>query len=245
MTERVPRETPPTPSAAWGAFGVQTALAERYVAWLATAGTERGLIGPREVDRLWGRHVLNSAALAQVVPEDATVCDVGTGAGLPGLVLALARPDLRITLVEPLLRRTTFLGEVVDDLGLEGRVEVVRGRAENLHGQRTFDVVTSRAVAPLGRLLQWSVPLASRSGVVVAMKGERAEDEIAESEQVWRSELGCTDPEVIELESAGEVTRVVRVARDPSRPVSWPTAPTVPPKDSNARSRARKRRQTR
>jgi len=244
MTERVPRETPPTPDAAWGAFGVRTELAERYVAWLADAGTERGLIGPREVDRLWGRHVLNSAALAQVVPVGSSVCDIGSGAGLPGLALALTRPDLEICLLEPLLRRTTFLAEVVDDLGIGGRVEVVRGRAESLHGQRVFDVVTSRAVAPLDRLLRWSLPLVASGGTVLAMKGERAEQEILDSEAVWGAELGCTRPEVLELVSGGEPTKVVRVARDPARPVSWPSAPEAAPKSRNVRRTARKRRQT-
>ncbi|MEO5851801.1 MAG: 16S rRNA (guanine(527)-N(7))-methyltransferase RsmG, partial [Nocardioides sp.] len=123
-------------------------LAEAYARWLAEAGAVRGLIGPREVPRLWERHLLNCGVLAEAVPPQSTVVDLGSGAGLPGIVLAIARPDLRITLVEPLLRRATFLEEVVEDLGLDD-VEVVRGRADDLHGRRTFDVVTSRAVAPL------------------------------------------------------------------------------------------------
>ena len=133
-------------------------LAVAYADLLATEGVVRGLIGPREAPRLWDRHLLNCAVLGEAVPQDATVCDIGSGAGLPGLVLAIARPDLRVTLVEPLLRRTTFLEEVVSALSLP-HVEVVRGRADDLHGVRTFDVVTSRAVAPLERLLQWSMPL--------------------------------------------------------------------------------------
>ncbi len=149
----VSRETPPVPESARGVFTVQRLpLAERYAELLATDGVVRGLIGPREAPRLWERHLLNCAALAEVLPDGATVCDLGSGAGLPGLVVAIARPDLSVTLVEPLLRRTTFLEEVAAELGLES-VEVVRGRAEELHGQRTFDVVTSRAVAPLERLL--------------------------------------------------------------------------------------------
>ena len=134
------------------------ALAEAYAGWLADAGTVRGLLGPREVPRLWDRHLLNCAVLAEAVPEGARVCDIGSGAGLPGLVLAIARPDVTVTLVEPLLRRTTFLDEVVGELGLE-QVTVVRGRADVLHGRERFDVVTSRAVAPLDRLLGWSMPL--------------------------------------------------------------------------------------
>ena len=128
-----------------------------------TPGVVRGLIGPREAPRLWERHLLNCAVLADALPEDADVCDIGTGAGLPGLVLAIRRPDLRVTLVEPLLRRTTFLDEVVPSSALD-HVEVVRGRAEELHGQREFSVVTSRAVAPLGRLLDWSMPLVRQGG---------------------------------------------------------------------------------
>ncbi len=145
----VSRETPPVPTSAQGVFAARLDLAERYAALLADAGVVRGLIGPREAPRLWERHLLNCAVLADALPEDADVCDLGTGAGLPGVVLAIRRPDLRVTLVEPLLRRTTFLDEVVADLGLDN-VEVIRGRAEELHGRREFSVVTSRAVAPLG-----------------------------------------------------------------------------------------------
>ena len=159
------------------------ALAERYTELLATEGVLRGLIGPREAPRLWERHVLNSAVLAEAVPDGASVCDIGTGAGLPGLVLAIARPDLAVTLVEPLLRRTTFLDEVVAELEL-GHVTVVRGRAEDLHGTATFDVVTSRAVAPLERLLGWSMPLVSPTGATVAMKGRSVHDEIAEAREL-------------------------------------------------------------
>src|SRR5580765_961510 len=169
--------TPPAPLEARGVFAVERLpLAERYAGWLADSGVVRGLIGPREVPRLWERHLMNCAALAAVLPESATVADVGSGAGLPGLVLAIARPDLQVTLIEPLLRRTTFLEEVSADLGLSN-VEVVRGRADALHGARTFDVVTSRAVAPLGRLLEWSMPLVDATGSMIAMKGSSAAEE--------------------------------------------------------------------
>ncbi len=127
-------------------------LVERYGALLATDGVVRGLIGPREVPRIWDRHVVNCALLATALPRDASVADIGSGAGLPGLVVALARPDLQVTLIEPLLRRTTFLDEVVGALALDN-VVVRRDRADALHGQETFDVVTARAVAPLDRLL--------------------------------------------------------------------------------------------
>ena len=234
MSDDVSRETEAplapfsTPETARGVFSSERlALAERYAELLATEGVVRGLIGPREAPRLWERHLLNSAVLAEAIPDDVTVCDIGTGAGLPGLVLAIARPDLTITLVEPLLRRTTFLTEVVDELGLAA-VEVVRGRAEALHGTRTFDVVTSRAVAPLERLLGWSMPLVSATGAMVAMKGQSVVDEITEAQgflHTWR----CGVPEVFEV-GTGVVdppTTVVRVEwADPAR-VGWPLAPTA------------------
>ncbi len=179
-------------------FGSQRfPLAARYAELLAGDGVIRGLIGPREVPRLWERHLVNCAVLAEVVPEGATVCDLGTGAGLPGIVLAIARPDLRVTLVEPLRRRTTFLEEAVAELGLD-RCEVRRARAEELHGSELFDVVTSRAVAPLPRLLAWSMPLVSPGGALLAMKGSRAAAEITDAADDLRR-LGCADPEVLSL----------------------------------------------
>jgi 16S rRNA (guanine527-N7)-methyltransferase len=199
-------------------------LAERYADLLATEGVLRGLIGPREAPRLWERHLLNSAVLAEAIPESASVCDIGTGAGLPGLVVAIARPDVRITLVEPLLRRTTFLEEVIEDLGLD-HVSVVRGRADDLHGQATFDVVTSRAVAPLERLLGWSMPLVAPEGALVAMKGRSAHEEI-ESAQSFLTTWRCGEPEVLELGDGvvSPPTTVVRVSwADPSR-IGWPLA---------------------
>jgi 16S rRNA (guanine527-N7)-methyltransferase len=216
-------------------------LIERYAASLADAGVVRGLIGPREAPRLWERHLLNCAVLGDAIPEDSTVCDIGSGAGLPGLVLAIARPDLRITLVEPLLRRTTYLGEVVDDLGL-AHVEVVRGRADELHGQRRFDVVTSRAVAPLGRLLDWSMPLVAPTGALIAMKGQSVTDEIA-AEAARLTRAGCSPAEVLELGSSvvSPPSVVVRVAwADPSR-VGWVGAPgQAPSRSKSRRSRGRK-----
>ncbi|MGH3345706.1 MAG: 16S rRNA (guanine(527)-N(7))-methyltransferase RsmG [Nocardioides sp.] len=191
-------------------------LAERYAMLLAGAGTLRGLIGPREVPRLWERHLVNCAVLAELVPANASVCDVGSGAGLPGVVLAIARPDVRVTLVEPLLRRTSFLEDVVADLDLSG-CEVRRERAEALHGVEQYDVVTSRAVAPLAKLLGWSMPLVAPGGALVAMKGSRASAEVADAADTLRR-LGCAAPEVLEL-GAGEPARldppttVVRVVR--------------------------------
>ena len=175
---RVPRETPPVPESVRGVFGARTDTAVAYAALLATDGVTRGLIGPREAPRLWDRHLLNCAVLTDVLPAGADVCDIGSGAGLPGLVLAIRRPDVRVTLVEPLLRRTGFLDEVVARLELDN-VEVVRARAEQLHGELEFAVVTSRAVAPLPRLLEWSMPLVRRGGDLLAMKGASAAEEIS------------------------------------------------------------------
>ena len=162
-------------------FGDHGALADRYAEHLRTEGILRGLIGPREADKLWDRHLLNCAAIAPAIPRDAALVDVGSGAGLPGIALAIARPDLRVTLVEPLLRRVRYLEEVVAFLGLD-RVEVVRGRAPNvvrLPGHGAFDVVTARAVAGLDRLVPWCLPLARPGGLVLALKGEQAEAELA------------------------------------------------------------------
>lgn len=211
MTDHVSRETPPAPPVARGVFSHALPLAEAYARLLATEGVVRGVIGPREAPRLWERHLLNCAVVAEAVPQGARVCDIGSGAGLPGIPMALARPDLTVTLVEPLLRRTTFLEEVVAELGL-GNVEVVRGRAEELHGSRRFDVVTSRAVAPLPKLLRWSVPLVRPGGVVLAMKGSSAADELAGATKELRR-LGGTRAEVVEVGAAvvSPATILVRV----------------------------------
>lgn len=195
-------------------------LVERYVGWLAGAGTQRGLMGPREVPRLWDRHVLNSAVVGEWVPEGVRVADIGSGAGLPGLVLALARPDLEVTLVEPLLRRATFLQEVVDDLGVS--VRVVRARAEELHGVESFDVVTSRAVAPLDRLSGWCMPLVAGGGSMVALKGSSVAEEVAQHrEDLIRH--GTADPEVraLGVEVLESPTWAVRVSWASEARVSW------------------------
>lgn len=205
-------------------FAHRLPLAEAYAALLATDGVVRGLIGPREAPRLWERHLLNCALLGEAIPDSADVCDLGSGAGLPGLVLAIARPDLHLTLVEPLLRRTTFLVEAVDRLALTN-VEVVRSRADELHGHREFTIVTSRAVAPLGRLLDWSMPLVRQGGALAAMKGASAEQEVERSAKALRRH-GATHIEVHRL-GVGLInppTTVVRVeAGRPSR-LGWESA---------------------
>jgi 16S rRNA (guanine527-N7)-methyltransferase len=218
MTD-VSREAPSTPEAARRAFSSERlALAERYVQLLATAGVERGLIGPREAPRLWDRHVFNCLAVASLVAEGATVADLGSGAGLPGLVLAIGRPDLTVTLVEPLQRRTNFLDEVVDELGLND-VRVVRGRADELHGRATFDVVTARALAPLSRLLGWGMPLVADTGVLLAMKGGSAADEVEAAALPLRA-LRCAPPDVLHVAGpdGSSTATVVRVAHaEPTR----------------------------
>jgi 16S rRNA (guanine527-N7)-methyltransferase len=191
-------------------FGSRLALAESYARWLAHDGVERGLIGPREAPRLWDRHLLNCAVVTDLVPPGAGVCDLGSGAGLPGIPLAIRRPDLQVTLVEPLLRRTRFLDEVVPALGL-ANVQVRRARAEDLHGIAAFDVVTSRAVAPLDRLLRWSMPLTRGGGLVLAMKGSSAADEVAAARAVL-DRLGGPRVEVLAV-GAGMVQEPATVVR--------------------------------
>ncbi len=198
-------ELGPAPAAVGRAFA-DAERAEAYARILATRGVERGLLGPREVPRIWQRHLLNSVALRSVVPAGVAVVDVGSGAGLPGIPLAIARPDLRVVLLEPLLRRVTFLSEVVAELGLSDRVEVDRGRAEER--RERFDVVTCRAVAPLGRLLRWTRQLFLPDGELLALKGSSAPDEVgaaaadlarlgAEAEVLWVRADPASDPTVV------------------------------------------------
>lgn len=201
----------PAPEAVGSLFADRSAGVQRYAEILADAGVTRGLLGPREVPRLWERHILNCAVVAEVLPDGAELCDVGSGAGLPGIVLALARPDLAVTLLEPLLRRTSFLDETIGLLGLTN-VEVLRGRAEEFAGKRRFDVVTSRAVAPLDRLAGWSLPLLRAGGEMVALKGGSADAELAETADVLKR-LGA-ERWSIQTVGAGVVdppTTVVRV----------------------------------
>lgn len=224
-----PAPPPPPPEAARAVFGERLPDAVRYAELLAAAALQRGLIGPREVPRLWERHLLNCAVLSELLPDGVTVCDVGSGAGLPGIPLALVRPDLRISLLEPLLRRTNFLREVVELLGLE-QVSVVRGRAEEvLGGMEPVHVVTARAVAPLDRLAGWGVPLLRPYGQMLAIKGDTAEEELRGARaalaklgvvrtSVLRAGVGVVDPPstVVRVEvgeSPGGVRFAARRAR--------------------------------
>jgi 16S rRNA (guanine527-N7)-methyltransferase len=212
-----PSVPPAFAAAAERAFGDRLPLATRYAELLITDGVVRGLIGPREAPRVWERHLINCAVMSEMIPLGASVTDVGSGAGLPGIVLAVARPDLTITLVEPLARRTAFLSEAVTALGLDTTVTVVRGRAEDVAGgpPAAADIVTARAVAPLDRLAGWCLPLAAVGGRLLALKGASAAEEVAEHHEAI-TRLGGGDP-VVRLCGAGLIdppTTVVEIVRE-------------------------------
>lgn len=192
-------------------YGDRYPLISRYAQILATRGVEWGLIGPREVERLWQRHILNSVAITGLVPEGASVVDVGSGAGLPGIPLAILRPDLAITLVEPLLRRSTFLTQAVDELGITDRVSVNRVRAGDHHD--SYGVVASRALAPLPRLVTWCAPLLAESGVILAIKGRSAGEEVAEATELLRAHSLSAAVLVARAQPLVEPTTVVRLSR--------------------------------
>ena len=208
----------PEPAATELVFGERVELARRYVVALASDGVVRGLIGPREAGRLWSRHILNSAVAGALLGEDASVVDVGSGAGLPGIPLAIARPDCRVVLVEPLERRTLFLQEMVDVLELTN-CRVVRGRADQVVEKcGGADVVTSRAVAPLAKLALWSAPLLRTGGQLLALKGASAAEEV-ERDSAAVAGVGLVDLELVTV-GAGLVdpeTVVVRARRVPLR----------------------------
>lgn len=190
-------------------LGEHHAVAEKYVDILSSRGVDWGLIGPREVDRLWSRHLLNSVAIEGLIEQSATVLDVGSGAGLPGIPLAILRPDLTVTLLEPLLRRANFLTEVVTELGLDARVTVIRGRAEEQHN--TYQVVTCRAVAALPKLLGWCLPLVAPRGELLAIKGESAEQELVEVRTLLRSRRRTGEVVLVRAHPEAEPTWVVRI----------------------------------
>ena len=222
---------PAVSAAAEKVFGSRLELAVSYARLLITDGVVRGLIGPREAPRVWERHLINCGVMSEIIPIGASMVDVGSGAGLPGIVLAVARPDLTITLVEPLARRTAFLTEVVTELGLDATVTVVRGRAEDVHGLAA-DIVTARAVAPLDRLAGWCLPLAAVGGRLLALKGSSAADEVAEH-RTTITRLGGSEP-VIRLCGVDVIeppTTVVEIVRERD---------VVPPKASASGRSARK-----
>ncbi|HVE64003.1 MAG TPA: 16S rRNA (guanine(527)-N(7))-methyltransferase RsmG [Mycobacteriales bacterium] len=194
-------------------FGSRVGLAQRYVEFLVDAGVRRGVIGPREGTRIWSRHLLNCAAGAAVVPQGARVLDVGSGAGLPGIPLALARPDVLVDLLEPLTRRTAFLADALTLLSVDG-VAVVRGRAADHAAMAgaSYDVVTARAVTDLGTLHSWARRLLRPGGLLVAYKGAHAEAELAAA----RPRLGGATAYVKEIvHGVHTMATVVVIASDP------------------------------
>jgi 16S rRNA (guanine527-N7)-methyltransferase len=204
---------PPVPPEAADIFGGTLDQARRYAELLATDGVTRGLIGPRETERLWDRHLLNCAVVAEFLPERGVLVDIGSGAGLPGVVLAMLRPSLQVVLLEPLLRRSVFLEECVTRLGLSNAT-VLRARAEEKAASHIkADVATARAVAPLDRLAGWAARLLRPGGELLAIKGQSAEEEIAAARPVL-SRLGVRSTEVLQaghgrVVSATTVVRVV------------------------------------
>jgi len=204
---------PAPPAVVLERFADHVELLVRYAELLAGPGTVRGLLGPRELPRLWDRHLLNCIAVAELVPTGARLIDIGSGAGLPGLAIACVRPDIRVDLVESLLRRTNFLTEVVGALGLAERVRVIRGRAEDgtvIAQAGGAPVVTARAVAPLDRLVGWAAPLLAPGGSLLAMKGDTAEQELAAHRSMLRRSR---------MESAGVVECGVGLVDPPTRVV--------------------------
>ena len=202
---------PPMPDVAREVFGDAAGKAEHYANFLAGAGVERGVIGPNEVPRIWERHLLNSAVVAELVPAaTCSLVDLGSGAGLPGVVLALVLPDCEVILLEPALRRATFLEECVAELAL-GNARVMRARAEQVAGELAVDVVTARAVAPLDRLAALAVGLLKPGGIVLAMKGAKASAEVRDAKAALRR-LGLADAEVL-VAGSGKVDPAATVVR--------------------------------
>ncbi|MFB4353459.1 16S rRNA (guanine(527)-N(7))-methyltransferase RsmG [Microbacterium sp. LS_15] len=200
------------PSAAAEFFGARIGLARQFTTALAEEGEERGLIGPLELPRLWTRHILNSAIAGPLF--HGSVADVGSGAGLPGIVLAIARPDVHFTLVEPMERRVTWLTEQKRELGLDN-VEVLRARAEDVERPEGFDVVTARAVSALRTLLPWTAPLVRNGGELTLLKGKNATNEIdAAQKQIKKYRLSDVRVEVLGegVLPEAEVTRVIRAS---------------------------------
>jgi 16S rRNA (guanine527-N7)-methyltransferase len=201
---------PPMPAIAREVFRGAAEAADRYARLLAGVGVERGVIGPNEVPRVWERHLLNSAVVAELVPPGYSLVDLGSGAGLPGIVLAMLLPDNEVVLLEPMLRRATFLEECVAELGL-GNARVVRARAEQMAGKLAVDVVTARAVAPLDRLAVLAVGLLKPGGIVLAVKGAKASAEVRDAKAAL-DRLGLRDPEVLVVGS-GKVDPAATVVR--------------------------------
>lgn len=192
-------------------FGSELETACQFAEILATDGVQRGLIGPRETPRLWDRHLLNCAVVAELLPESGELVDIGSGAGLPGVVLAMLRPGIRVILLEPMLRRSAFLEECLTRLDLPNAT-VVRGRAEDMTGVIKADIATARAVAPLDRLAGWAAGLLRPGGEILAIKGQSAEQELAAARPAL-SRLRVRSAEVLRVGQGRVIsaTTVVRV----------------------------------
>jgi 16S rRNA (guanine527-N7)-methyltransferase len=232
--------SPVPPAVAHDIFGTCLPAAERYAGMLAGIAVERGLIGPHEAGRLWERHLLNCAVVADLIPPSGSLIDIGSGAGLPGIVLAMLRPDLQVTLLEPMARRVVFLDECVASLGLEN-VTVHRGRAEDVAGQLMADVATARAVAPLDRLAAPALALVRPGGTVLALKGERAADEAKAAAPLLRK-LGVREVTVLQA-GAGKIspaTTVIRLVAGPRPGSRTASGPRVAGR-SGRRSKGRER----
>lgn len=235
MTSVDDRDFPAAPAGSASLFGDRLELAERFAAMLTEHGVPRGLIGPREIDRLWERHLLNSAVLAELLPQRSRVVDVGSGAGLPGVPLAIARPDITVTLLEPMARRVAWLQEVITELALP--VEVARGRAEEAPVRERYaghDVVVARAVAPMERLVGWCLPLLRPGGLLLAQKGASAAEELERDRAAIERAGGVRS----EVRSCGEgmlevPAQVVVVERG---------AASAPPRGRDGKRRTRKGR---
>ncbi|MVT25407.1 16S rRNA (guanine(527)-N(7))-methyltransferase RsmG [Nesterenkonia alkaliphila] len=194
-------------------FGERLGLAERYVEHLCTTGITHGLLGPREIPRMWGRHVLNCAVLGPELPAGGTVADVGSGAGLPGIALALVRPDADFILIEPMERRVDWLAEVVQDLGLQN-VQLIRARAEEVTDEVMADVVTARAVSALKKLIPLTAPLLSEDGELIFLKGRSAQEEIeAAAKAIKRYRLQQPQVQLLGENLLEQPTTVVRSSR--------------------------------
>lgn len=208
----------PDPDIVRAVFGPQEPVIRAYADILATRGIEWGLMGPRETPRLWERHLFNCAAMMGLLPHGCTVADVGSGAGLPGLVLAIGRPDIRVSLIEPLQRRVNFLDLAVAELDLAERVEVLHGRAEDFDPGVGFDVVTSRAVGALTKLVGWCLPLVREGGTngggeILALKGASADAEVAKAAKELRKAQLTADVLSVRADPRTERTTVVRLRR--------------------------------
>ncbi|WP_314423993.1 16S rRNA (guanine(527)-N(7))-methyltransferase RsmG [uncultured Microbacterium sp.] len=196
------------PTVAERLFGERIELAREFTAALVDQGEQRGLIGPLELPRLWTRHILNSAIAAPLF--SGRVADIGSGAGLPGIVLAIARPDVEFTLIEPMERRVVWLDEQVSALGLTN-VEVVRARAEEVPQPQGFDAVTARAVSALRTLIPLTAPLVRDGGELVLLKGMNVGNEIdAAQKQIKKFRLSDVRVEVLGEGVLPETTRVLR-----------------------------------